>query len=60
MSLEMIKILQIGPSDLSKDLEIPDFIEWNYINEIEKDLEDIDLFLLIEILQRMNFKLFFR
>ncbi len=58
--METIKILQIGPSDLSKDLEIPDFIEWNYINEIENDLDNIDIFLMDRNLTENEFQALFQ
>lgn len=44
--MNTINILQIGPSDLSKTIQVPEFVEWNYLTQIKEDLEAVDLFLL--------------
>ena len=32
--MNKISVLQVGNEDLSLQLHIPDFVEWNYINDL--------------------------
>lgn len=60
MPLNKIKILQIGPSDLSLNLQIPSSVEWIYLDKIEDlKLKEIDLFFMDRNIRESEYKYFF-